>query len=139
MAWNPERELPPYEFVIEHPELLRYHVGWGCPGDLAVIAEDAGDVVGASLCRLFTEDDHGHGYVDDVTPELAVAVWNGRRGHGIGSELMAALEDAARAIDVSQLSLSVDAENPARRLYVRLGYVELTVDEDGVRMLKQLA
>jgi len=138
VAWNPERKLPPYELVIAHPELARYHEGWGRRGDIAVIAETEGDVVGASLCRLFTAEDHGHGYVDDETPELAVAVWGGHRGEGIGTRLMAALEEAARAGGFSQLSLSVDAENPARRLYDRLGYEELTVDDDGVRMVKRL-
>lgn len=138
VSWNQDRELPPFEFVIEHPELARYHDGWGRPGDLAVIAESEGAVVGASLCRLFTEEDHGHGYVDERTPELAVAVWDGHRGQGIGARLMEALEDLARREGYDQLSLSVDADNPARRLYERLGYEELTVDEDGVRMLKTL-
>lgn len=138
VAWNPERELPPYEVTIEHPELARYHAGWGRHGDLAVIAEDEGAVVGAVLCRLFTEGDHGHGYVDEQTPELAVAVWDGYRGRGVGAELIGALEDAVRLEGIAQMSLSVDAANPARRLYVRLGYEELTVDGDGVRMLKPL-
>ena len=95
-------------------------------------------MVGASSCRLFTAYDHGHGYVDDATPELAVAVWEGRCGEGIGTKLMAALEESARAAGFSQLSLSVDADNPARHLYERLGYEELTADDGGVRMLKQL-
>lgn len=138
VSWNPERELPPYEFVIAHPELARYHEGWGRQGDLGVIAERDSEPVGASLCRLFTADDHGHGYVDDATPELAVAVWEGHRGEGIGTRLMSAIEDAARAAGRSQISLSVDADNPARRLYERLGYATLTVDEGGVRMLKEL-
>ena len=138
VSWNPGRELPPYEFTIAHPELARYHEGWGRRGDLAVIAERDDEVVGASLCRLFTADDHGHGYVDGETPELAVAVWDGHRGEGIGTRLMAAIEDAARAAGFSQISLSVDADNPARRLYERLGYETLTVDEGGVRMLKGL-
>jgi GNAT superfamily N-acetyltransferase len=138
VSWNPDRELPPYELVIAHPELARYHEGWGRPGDLAVIAEAAGQVIGASLCRTFSEEDHGHGYVDPETPELAVAVWEGHRGEGIGTRLMGAIEETARAEGFSQISLSVDAENPARRLYERLGYEELTVDEDGVRMLKRL-
>jgi ribosomal protein S18 acetylase RimI-like enzyme len=138
VSWNPERELPPYEFVIAHPELARYHECWGRRGDLGVIAEQDGEAVGASLCRLFTADDHGHGYVDDDTPELAVAVWEGHRGEGIGSGLMAAIEDAARDAGFAQISLSVDPDNPARKLYERLGYATLTVDDHGVRMLKEL-
>jgi GNAT superfamily N-acetyltransferase len=138
VSWNPGRELPPYEFAIAHPELARYHEGWGRPGDLAVVAEAGGDVVGASLCRLFTAADHGHGFVDDETPELAVAVWEGKRGEGIGTRLMEAIEDAARSDGRGRISLSVDADNPARRLYERLGYEELSTDEGGVRMLKQL-
>jgi GNAT superfamily N-acetyltransferase len=138
VSWNPERELPPYEFVIAHPELARYHDGWGRHGDLAVIAEQDGQAIGASLCRLFTEDDHGHGYVDDETPELAVAVWDGHRGEGIGTRLMGGIEDAAREAGFSRISLSVDADNPARRLYERLGYETLDVDDADVRMLKEL-
>jgi ribosomal protein S18 acetylase RimI-like enzyme len=138
VSWNPERELPPYEFVIAHPELARYHEGWGRKGDLGVIAERDGEAVGASLCRLFTAEDHGQGYVDDETPELAVAVWEGHRGEGIGTRLMNAIEDAARDAGFAQISLSVDADNPARKLYERLGYATLTVDEGGVRMLKEL-
>jgi ribosomal protein S18 acetylase RimI-like enzyme len=138
VSWNPERELPPYELVIAHPELARYHEGWGRPGDLGVIAEQDGEVVGASLCRLFTAEDHGHGYVDDETPELAVAVSEGMRGEGVGTRLMDALEEAARAAGFTRLSLSVDTANPARRLYERLGYATLTVDDAGVRMLKEL-
>ena len=138
VSWNPDRVLPPYELVIVHPELARYHEGWGRKGDLGVIAERDGEAVGASLCRLFTADDHGHGYVDEETPELAVAVWAGHRGEGIGTRLMTALEEAVRDAGVSQISLSVDADNPARKLYERLGYETLTVEDGDVRMLKKL-
>jgi hypothetical protein len=72
VSWNPERRLPPFEVTIEHPELARYHRDWGRPGDIGVIATHGEDVVGVALCRLFTDDDHGHGYVDAETPELAV-------------------------------------------------------------------
>jgi GNAT superfamily N-acetyltransferase len=95
-------------------------------------------VVGVALCRLFTAEDHGHGYVDEETPEVAVAVAEGRRGRGIGARLLNGLADTARTAGFVRLSLSVDDDNPALRLYERLGYRELTRDEGGVRMVLDL-
>ena len=138
VPWDPDRELPPYEWAIEHPELSRYHRDWGRTGDLGVVAENGGEVVGVALCRVFTDEDHGHGYVDDETPELAVSVAEGLRGTGIGTRLMDALAESARSAGYGTLSLSVDAENPARRLYERLGYREISIDDDGVRMVLEL-
>ena len=138
VAWDPGRELPPFELAIEHPELARYHREWGRPGDLGVVAERGDEVVGVALARLFTADDHGHGYVDGETPELAIAVADGARGGGLGTRLLNELAAAARGAGIRRLSLSVDAENPALRLYERLGYRELARDGDGVRMVLEL-
>lgn len=138
VSWDRGRVLPPFEAVVEHPELARYHRGWGRAGDLGVVAERGGDVVGVALSRLFTDEDHGHGYVDEGTPELAVAVADGERGNGLGTRLLSELADAARVSGFTRLSLSVDVDNPALRLYERLGYRELARDEDGVRMLLEL-
>jgi GNAT superfamily N-acetyltransferase len=138
VSWDPDRTLPPHEVVVNHPQLLRYHRDWGRPGDLGVVAELGEKVVGAAFCRAFTAEDHGHGFIDDRTPELAVAVWDGHRGGGIGARLLMALEDAARDAGIKRLSLSVDNENPARRLYLRCGYEPVSSDEGGVRMVKEL-
>ena len=138
VAWDPERELPPFELTIEHPELARYHREWGRAGDLGVVAVRGDEVVGVALARLFTQDDHGHGYVDDATPELAVAVADAARGNGLGTRLLNELAATARDAGIQRLSLSVDSENPALRLYERLGYRELARDEDGVRMVLDL-
>ena len=138
LAWDPERELPPPEATLEHPEAARYHRDWGRRGDLGVIASSGPDVVGVAYCRLFTAEDHGHGYVDDQTPELAVAVRDGWRGSGLGTRLMNELAEAAREEGFTRLSLSVDTDNPARHLYARLGYRELTIDDGGARMVLEL-
>jgi GNAT superfamily N-acetyltransferase len=138
LAWTPARVLPPLDHLMVHPEVIRYHRDWGRPGDLVVIAMANDASIGGAFCRLFTDDDHGHGYVDPATPELAIAVFEGHRGRGVGGALLAALEDRARRAGIAQLSLSVDAENPAGRLYARAGYREVHRDAEGIRMLKQL-
>jgi GNAT superfamily N-acetyltransferase len=138
LAWNPERELPPIDETLEHPEAARYHRDWGRPGDLGVIAMEEGEVIGMAYCRLFTDEEHGYGYVDSETPEVALAVREGRRGRGIGAELLSRLADAARADGRERLSLSVEAANPARRLYERLGYRTVSVEGNAVRMVVDL-
>jgi GNAT superfamily N-acetyltransferase len=138
LAWNPARTLPPPDHLMVHPEVVRYHRDWMRPGDLAVVAMQSDEPVGAAYCRLFTADDHGHGYIDPETPELAIAVEDGHRGRGVGAMLLAALEGRARAAGVRQMSLSVERENPARRLYQRCGYRLHSEDAEGVRMVKAL-
>ena len=138
LMWSPEREQYPAEFVLAHPEVVRYHEGWGRDGDVALIGEDEGAPVGAVWYRLFTDDDHGEGYVDDVTPELAIAVLDGRRGEGIGAALMGAAVERARGEGLRRLSLSVDPDNPAKRLYARLGWAEYEPGDGLGRMVLEL-
>jgi ribosomal protein S18 acetylase RimI-like enzyme len=137
VAWDPSSRLPPMEAVVDHPEMARYHRDWGRRGDLAVVAEQDGEVVGGALCRLFTDEDHGEGYYDEETPELGVAVWDAHRGAGLGTRLIAALEQRAVADELEAMSLSVESANPARRLYRRLGYETVEVRDGDFLMLKR--
>ena len=139
LAWRPDVELPSKEWLLEHPQVAPFHRDWGREGDTALVAEADGTPVGLVWYRFFTEDDHGEGYVDEATPELAIAVADGFRGQGIGRQLMDEIHERARASGVARISLSVDAENPARRLYERLGYVEDEADEPTGRMALALA
>jgi hypothetical protein len=52
LAWRPRVELPPREWVPEHPE-----VALGRDGDTALVAED-GVPVGLVWYRFFTEAEH---------------------------------------------------------------------------------
>lgn len=87
---------------------------------------------------LFTEAEHGDGYVDEATPELAIAVVDGFRGRGVGRALMEAAHAHAAANQIAVISLSVDEENPARRLYESLGYVPYAPDDPKRRMVLHL-
>jgi GNAT superfamily N-acetyltransferase len=139
LAWRPDVELPPREWVLAHPQVVVFHAGWGRAGDVGLVAEEAGEPIGLAWYRFFTDAEHGEGYVDEATPELAIAVVDGCRGRGVGKLLMEAIHARARADGVEQISLSVDRDNPARRLYERLGYVELEPDDENGRMVLRLA
>lgn len=138
LAWRPEVELPAREWVLEHPQVAPFHVAWGRAGDVGLVAERDGIPIGLVWYRFFTEDEHGEGFVDEETPELAVAVADGYRGEGVGTALMEAMHARARVDGVRRISLSVDHDNPARHLYERLGYVALAADEDDDRMVLEL-
>jgi len=116
-----------------------YVKAWGRPGDSAVIAIDGGFPAGAAWYRLFPRDRPGYGFVDERTPELAIAVVPNARGKGVGSALLGALLDRARAEGYGAISLSVDRNNAgAIELYERHGFERVGEDDDSVTMLAHL-
>jgi len=123
------------EALHDHRELARYVDGWGRrTDDVGVVAVDADTdgPVGAAWLRLLTGDGKGFGYVDDRTPELAIAVLPGHRGRGLGERLLREVLDAARGT-FDAVSLSVRADNPARRLYERAGFRPVPAADAGSR------
>src|SRR5213594_2370401 len=123
--WNPDWPAVPIEEVLAEPVLARYHEGWGRPDDSGVIAELAGEPVGAAWFRVFTAEEPGYGFVDEKTPELAIAVVPLHRRRGIGETLLRALMVQAREEGRQALSLSVAVHNRSRRLYERVGFVKV--------------
>ena len=114
--------------VRGNTELVRYVQGWGRIGDLGVIASQNDVPAGAAWVRLWTEGDHGYGYVADEVPELAIAVIPEVRGQGVGTEMLKQLFDLAKP-QFSAISLSIRADNPALRLYERMGFVAVSGSE----------
>jgi GNAT superfamily N-acetyltransferase len=123
----------------EDEPTYRYVYNWGRPGDAGVIALDDAFPVGAAWYRLFSTDQPGYGFVDEATPELAIAVVPSRRGRGIGAELLEGLLARAREEGHEALTLAVDPGNPAIRLYDRLGFREVRADGSTVVMRASLA
>src|SRR5919109_1821435 len=116
----------------------RYVKGWGRPGDTVLIAIDEGFPVGAAWYRLFRRDSPGYGFVDEQTPELTIAVVPSRRGRGFGEQLLSALLDRARGDGYDSVSLSVERDSPALKLYERFGFRGVREEDDTVVMRAEL-
>ena len=123
----PPGSPPPDYSVVAQPAVARYVNGWGRRGDDGIIAVASnGEPIGAAWLRLWPEHDRGYGFIDAFTPELCVAVRPEVRGGGIGTQLLRRLLQRA---DESHdcMSLSVSVQNPAVRLYERLGFASVAV------------
>lgn len=118
--------------------LTRYVENWGRPGDVALIATEAGHRVGAAWLRMFRGAEPGYGFVDEQTPELTIAIVPSRRRHGVGQELLDALLERARAAGHGAVSLSVQAGSPAVAFYERNGFERVGDAAGGIVMRRSL-
>ena len=116
---DPEADL---ESIRSNPDLRRYVSDWGRDGDLGIIAEQDSRAVGAGWLRLFVGDERASPtFVDDCTPELALAVLPGHEGRGLGTRMLVQLLSQATQ-RYPAVALSVRRNNPAQRLYERIGF-----------------
>jgi acetyltransferase, GNAT family len=126
--------LPPRD-IIYHPELYMYIDDFGNkPADHAVVAEINGQIIGAAWARIM--NDYGH--VDDNTPSLSISLYGQYRGKGIGTQLWDKLLTNLRGAGFQQVSLSVQKNNFALKLYRRSGFYVVKENEEDYVMLKKL-
>lgn len=131
-------ERPPLDEVRLRPEFASLLAGWGRAGDSLLIAEQAGAGAGAAWFRLWTSDAHSHGFVDDETPELGLAVVQRFRRRGVGRVLLRQLIQRATELGYPALSLSVAPANPARRLYEFEGFQKVGEAGTSLTLLLEL-
>jgi ribosomal protein S18 acetylase RimI-like enzyme len=119
--WRDEVGGLTVEEVMARPDISHYISGWPRSGDFGVVAEDDRPI-GAAWWRYLTEDDPGYGFVDSNTPEITIGIAPEHRGKGVGRTLLDALIERAEELHLSGLSLSVEPENRAIRLYEVMGF-----------------
>ncbi len=136
-ASEPEGVPKPREALEADEHLSRYVAGWGRPGDVGLVAvdDDTGDRLGAAWYRAYPADAPGYGFIDEATPEIAIACTEAARGRGLGHQLIAGLLARAHVDGVARLSLSVRVTNaPAVRVYEDEGFVGVQYEDDGIHL-----
>lgn len=126
------------EEASEMPRVTRWSAEWGRRGDAGVVAWHDGERLGAAWCRIFADvlarDAEGRPF-----PELAIAVAPKHRARGVGALLLDGLGQAACAAGHTGVSLTVNSQNPALRLYERAGFHVVACEGDRLTMVKSLA
>lgn len=125
----PQGHDPLPRTVLQEPSIQNYSKDFGKEDDFCLVSEVQGRLVGAVWVRILSGEVKGYGYVDAATPELAISVRREFRSKGIGTALLDAMLALLQAEGYAQLSLSVQKENPAFRLYTRLGFS--VIDDKG--------
>ena len=118
-------------------DIEKYVRGYGRCGDHGIVVEDRGMPVGAAWYRYLTGAMRGYGYIADDIPELSLAVQPRARRMGLGTGLVVRLLADASVQRLPGLSLSVEADNPARRLYQRLGFERVGYADTAWTMLRR--
>ena len=114
--------------VLTCPEVQVYIADFGkSKHDKALIVEVDGNIVGAIWTRIM--NDYGH--IDENTPSLAMSVLKAYRGMGIGTLLLTQMLLAEKAAGYAKISLSVQKDNYAVKLYRKAGFttVKETTEE----------
>src|ERR1022692_124369 len=136
--WPPTRNHS-RERIMSAPESARYIAEWPRHNELGVIAQSAGQPVGAAWLRFFTSDEPGYGFVSADIPELSIGVASSWRGRGVGRALLRAVASEARSAGIRRISLSVGRGNFAHGLYLAEGYqIAETSDAASDTMIREL-
>lgn len=131
----PEGAAAPSRDIITQPE-LQVHIDdlGNRAGDIAFVAEVNKLVVGAVWVRIM--NDYGH--IDDETPSLAISLLGKYRNYGIGTELMRRMLDELKSCGYKQVSLSVQKQNYAVKMYEKVGFQILNENEEEYVMVCRL-
>lgn len=130
----------PIQKALVDGQLTKYWRDWGRPDDIGVVAlREDGLPLSCAWVRAFPSDDPD--CLGDGILVLAVATIPSMRGSGVGTRVLSELIVRCRKLpQCAGISLSVRVENPAVRLYQRLGFQTLheLTNRVGTRSLEML-
>ena len=116
----PDGTAAPPKSVITCPELQVYIADFGnSKHDKALIAEV-------------------DGHIDDNTPSLAMSVLKAHRSMGIGTSLLTQMLSTEKAAGYAKLSLSVQKDNYAVKLYRKAGFTTICETDEEYIMIVDL-
>ena len=119
--------------VTDHSPFAPYLTFDPSRGDMGLILEDERRLPVASMWVSFIT---AKGFIADSVPEMVLSVEPNWRGKGIGGWLIKQAVNYGRTHGWQGISVSVESESPARRLYARNEFV--TQSDEGV-MLRTLS
>lgn len=131
----------PSQKALIDDQLTKYWRDWGRRDDIGVVAvrKDDGLPLSCAWVRAFPSDDPD--CIGEGILVLAVATIASARGTGVGTQVLGELIERCRAVPhCAGISLSVRVENPAVRLYQRLGFqtVHELTNRVGTRSLEMV-
>lgn len=105
--------------IIYEPDLKVYIEDFGKKkDDCCLCAEVDKKIVGAVWIRNIA----GYGSIDNITPELAISLVKEFRGCGIGTNLMKEMIIYLRNNGYERISLAVQKDNYALKMYLSVGF-----------------
>lgn len=131
----PQGVTPPPKNIIEQEELQVYVKDFGKQkDDVALVAEIDGKIIGAVWARIV--NDYGH--IDNDTPSLAISIYKNYRGYGIGTSLMQNMISLLKYRGYKRVSLAVQKENYAVKMYKRIGFIIVEENSEEYIMVCEL-
>jgi ribosomal protein S18 acetylase RimI-like enzyme len=136
-VFQKERNLLP-KSVIYEPRVYAFIKDWGQTDDYGVVAIIDNKIVGMAWSRIITGELKGYGNIDEKTPELAMSVLDEYQKRGIGYLLLEELLKKLKAKGYQKMSLSVDKDNYAVKLYQKVGFRIIVENEHDYLMVCDL-
>ena len=115
----PKGVKPPPKSIIMNDDLQVYIQNFGAhPDDRCLVAETDGKVVGAVWARIMKD----YGHIADDIPSLAISLYKEYRNNGIGTNLLCQMLQQLRRDGYAQVSLSVQKDNYATKMYLKADF-----------------